>query len=147
VTDRLVPWPTESLDIAPTILAHLGIVAPRSFAGRNLLPSVVEELDPPAKRLFAEHADKRACMVRDGRYKYIEYFKEPFLAEPKRALYDLVADPSEQKNLVSQQPELAQELSQAIARYYQDTAAPGESPRQLDDPTIREHLRSLGYLE
>ena len=58
-----------------------------------------------------------------------------------------VWDKEEKRNLVEERPEVAAELSQAIADYYatgQGGGAPGQ-PRE--DPAMLEQLRSLGYVE
>jgi choline-sulfatase len=70
----------------------------------------------------------------EARWKYI--------GAPRPELYDLGADAAESRNLVSERPEEAARLREAIAAV--DRPAPAAPPVALD-PAHAEALRSLGY--
>jgi tetratricopeptide (TPR) repeat protein len=64
---------------------------------------------------------------------------------PRPELYDLVADPGEQKNLAAAQPDRLASLRGELRRVESTTPPRGPSPVQ-PDPAVAEALRSLGYL-
>lgn len=89
--------PGSSLDVPPTLLALAGLPVPASWPGRDLLSAKVEEA-------FSEWADDASerwgrmayRSVRTARHKLIVW-KDP---QKKPELYDLAADPGEEKNLI-----------------------------------------------
>ena len=60
-----------------------------------------------------------------------------------RGLFDLAADPKEEKNLYTAEPKLASELEAALAR--QKGPLPGEP--YIPDSTLATQLRNLGYVQ
>jgi arylsulfatase A-like enzyme/Tfp pilus assembly protein PilF len=64
---------------------------------------------------------------------------------PRPELYDLRADPGEQRNLAAQRPDLLSEMRAELQRV--ETAAPQRKATAVQpDPEVAEALRSLGYL-
>jgi arylsulfatase A-like enzyme len=61
-------------------------------------------------------------------------------------LYDLTADPGEQRNLAQHEPEKTQTLLTALEQMRSDVVAPVQSPVAVDD-AMHEQLRGLGYLD
>ncbi len=94
---------TLNVDLAPTILAAAGVAAPARMQGRDLAPLYRETTTPrPAWRteFFYEHATIRsvdfipssqALVRREAKYIYWPDFKH-------EELFDLVADPHEERN-------------------------------------------------
>jgi arylsulfatase A-like enzyme len=132
-----VATPTSALDVAPTILAAMGLP-------RDGLPGA--DLARPAERrpVFSWG---RWRMVVDGRFKAI-------LRRGRAELFDLNADPGELDNLATRRPRVLARLRRlAEARSQADTrlaetlggAAPGPPAPSLS-PEERERLRALGYL-
>ena len=118
--------PVTSLDIMPTILEYLGLGypthAPTRMHGLSLLPLINNHQPVPEDflhrklrcdaRFFAQ--SDRSTVIRGTRYKY--------LVRPDQAheeFYDLVADPWEEHNLISE-AELQSEVSAFRAAYRQD---------------------------
>jgi hypothetical protein len=66
----------------------------------------------------------------------------------ERRLYDLAADPREQRSIASAEPERAAALAERLLRLHRDAAAGAGPPpvRPLDQLTS-EALRALGYAE
>lgn len=123
---------TEAVDIMPTILDWLGLPAPRSCDGYSLLPFLhggPEGEAPPGWReeVFFEHdfrdvVDQRPeralglssdqcayAAIRGRRWKYVHFAALPPL------LYDLEADPHEQRNLAAD-PAMAPVLARCAQR-------------------------------
>jgi arylsulfatase A-like enzyme len=145
------------IDVAPTILDFLHLPAPRSFEGRSLLAA----LDPAAREspgavysetLYTHDAFGWAPLraVRLGAYKYID--------APTPELYNLLADPREQNNLLRSAPapgaekaaekaaaeakRLRGELARLLARASPEPSVPPSGVA----PGTRALLTSLGYL-
>jgi len=88
---------TSHLDLAPTILGLLGIPAPCTMQGRNLLVD-----DSPRIALFGGRPPKLQIGVADGRWKFIWEDRE------RAMLFDIRADPGEERDLADQHPELVE---------------------------------------
>jgi arylsulfatase A-like enzyme/predicted Zn-dependent protease len=129
-------------DLAPTLLAALGLDPPEGLAGRSFWsdlplgrvaarPALLE--NPAIHRQFgwAELAGLRA----DG-WKWI--------AAPTPELYDLAVDPGETRNLAHTDPARAALLGERLARIRAGAAAPGQA-RGLS-PEQEERLAALGYV-
>lgn len=142
---RIAP-PVSTLDIAPTLLAALGIAAPPSFRGENLLP-LAEGAARRERYLYAETETKlrlpRQYAVREGALKAIVGFSRD--AEPPRVdrqLFDLRADPGERRSL-------AAGALLRVAETYAGTALAGRNPsRPAALPAeAKEQLKALGYIQ
>ncbi len=110
-----------NVDIAPTILAATGVPAPKTMQGRDFAPLYREEKKPdPAWRdeFFYEHAiigskdripSSQALVRHDAKYiLWPDYQYEE--------LFDLNADPQEQKNLIAD-PTRAKQLAEMKQRF------------------------------
>jgi arylsulfatase A-like enzyme len=108
-----IQTPVRTLDIFPTLFDALGLQGPATVDGKSLLPLLRGQKD--ASPVFAE-TDYRLFvhqrMIREGKYKLILD-----LLDGKRELYDLAADPTEQKNLSSTDPRRTYEMEQALRRW------------------------------
>jgi len=147
----------RSLDIAPTILDVIGVPVPEAtrsvpgMQGVSLRPGATA---PRAEVVFAEQ-DRQGNVIRairTRRYKLIIANAGNPRGLPVEALFDLQADPAEQRNLVADEPAtvrtLRTDLEQAIAAHRALCVAEGRAvagqSRELDAAT-RERLRELGY--
>src|SRR4029077_18381932 len=83
------------IDLAPTIAAIAGFPAAPDWQGRSML-----DPEHPPRAYFYVAEDHYSLGVREGTWKYI--FD---LREGAEELYDLSADPTEQRNLAAGQPE------------------------------------------
>jgi arylsulfatase A-like enzyme len=108
-----IQTPVRTLDIFPTLFDALGLQGPATVDGKSLLPLLRGQKE--ASPVFAE-TDYRLFvhqrMIREGKYKLILD-----LLDGKRELYDLAADPTEQKNLSSTDPRRTYEMEQALRRW------------------------------
>jgi len=89
-----------NVDVAPTLLALAGVMAPKEMQGRSLLPLLADPATPWRSEVFTEHLWNhpripRTEGLRTSDWKYIRYLDHPEFEE----LYDLRADPLEEHNL------------------------------------------------
>ncbi len=146
---RRVTEPVSLVDLAPTLLAQLGVPAPAGLDGVDLSP-LWRARAPEAladRALFAE-ADRRdgrrdlLRSVRRGRFKLI------LERESGRAsLYDLEADPGETSDRSDDEPGLAARLRRDLEGF--GVAEPVHAPRTLPGLTdeTRRQLEALGYAQ
>jgi arylsulfatase A-like enzyme len=130
----------RTIDIAPTVLDLLGFPVPSTWRGVSLLPWM---LGQPGDDLtaFAMSCGLKtgAYCIRTGSWKYIRDETDG------DALYDLLRDPVERVNLITQEPEIAAELwDQLRELWIPDT---GEPYTEREAMAIQEMLRDLGYLD
>jgi arylsulfatase A-like enzyme len=91
--------PVTTLDITPTLLDLLGLPIPGEYMGQSLVPFFRGEtarLERPIA-LDESRVKRRGLIV--GRYKVIDDKKKRLVE-----IYDLLADPAEQKNLYGAMP-------------------------------------------
>lgn len=117
--------PVSTLDLPPTLLALAGLEAPASWPGRNLLTAKIDDA-------FIEWADDEDGgrfppfrMVRTPRHKLIVW-KDPEKADE---LYDFVADPAEEKNLIADPAaqEVRKDLGARLRSWLERTADPAKN--------------------
>ncbi|CAN5342358.1 sulfatase [soil metagenome] len=99
VIDKVV----ANIDVAPTLLAAAGLVAPKGMAGADALPLAQGKTIPWREALLYEYYWERnfpetptVHAIREAQYKYIRYHGLWDIDE----LYDLGADPLEARNLI-----------------------------------------------
>jgi arylsulfatase A-like enzyme/Flp pilus assembly protein TadD len=138
---RTVSAPARHVDVLPTLLDALNVPAPRGLRGRSLMPVARGAADTGTVVTYFEAfsgALNRGWApitgVLRGETKYIDL--------PLPELYDLGADPKEQRNLADRDPGRADEM-RAILRPYAN-AQPPTAARETED--TRDRLRSLGYV-
>ena len=146
---RLSAIPTSHVDVAPTILAELGLPAsplaegtpsaeipedrPRYAEATKRLPDEA----PPAPGRWA-NVDRRKCVLQ-GSYK--------LLLDPSSGsveLYDLASDPAENRDIGSDHPELQARLTRLLGDW--SPRSPVGSSDAEDSSESRRRLESLGYI-
>jgi arylsulfatase A-like enzyme len=135
----LDPRLVGSVDIAPTILGHLGLPIPSRMEGIDLF--VANDTDP-RRALFSQYGHRRYS-VRSERWKLIANSLPASLE-----LYDLHTDPGEQHDLAARHGEVVTRLQRGLAAW-KGARHPvsDEEPEPVHlDPEEIEHLKSLGYL-
>jgi arylsulfatase A-like enzyme len=129
----------SSIDIVPTALSAAGLVPPKTLPGLNLLPVLKSGKPTPRDLVLGEtfahdipNLDKPEDglvhrWVIEGKWKllltYDGIVSERYAwANPRDELrpqlYDLLADPHENKNLASQHPEVVARLAGKIAAWW-----------------------------
>ncbi len=145
---RAVSVPTESIDIAPTILDWVGQTAPNSMDGRSLLPLIrgevpgdwrrhtFSELDfsEPEKpslwqeRLGTGNSDSCLCILRDARFTLVE-----FAADLPPLLFDREGQ-GEYEN-VAGKPEFAADLARLCRQMLRHRMRNADHTLSLDSIT------------
>ncbi|MGB5159829.1 MAG: sulfatase-like hydrolase/transferase [Thermoanaerobaculia bacterium] len=146
---RTVDQPVSHVDLLPTILEAAGQSIPARVQGRSLAPLIVgsDQKDEPDRAVYSESmypllhygwAPLRS--LRKGQYKFID--------SPQPELYDLMADPLEQNNILLDERrtsrELKDQLDLMVEQLKSDEPATAE-PADLDEETLLQ-LRALGYV-
>jgi arylsulfatase A-like enzyme len=134
--------PVTSTDFYPTILEMAGLdpMPEQHVDGVSLVPLLRGEGGPEERPLFwhyphySNQGGKPGAAVRMGDMKLIEFFEGPTVE-----LYDLSADPGETRDLSSEYPEKAEELSAMLHRWQSEVDAEGMDPNPGWDP---EYLRA-----
>jgi arylsulfatase A-like enzyme/Flp pilus assembly protein TadD len=137
VSAASIDSPVGHDDVAPTILDLVGVAIPDGLDGRSLVsppapdrPVYFEALDAALSRGWAPLTG----VVQNG-WKYID------LPEPE--LYDLSADPNEERNRIGRDPH-GDVLARTLARLEAAPAASAPTAALSEDAAAR--LRSLGYV-
>lgn len=152
-TGRVVERVVSSLDLFPTLLALAGAPA-SSSDGESLVPL----LDGAGSGYRREHAfaESRASWrrvqraVRDGKWKLIARDRPAaVLFGSSYELYDLDADPREQRDLAAAEPERTAAMAAALrAALESPTVAPGSAAaRPAIEQGLEQRLEALGYVD
>ena len=153
--------PVEQVDLAPTILDLIGVKADGfSFQGRSLAAVLRGDGDASldADRpvyLYREYFEGRRMKlhsgeqvwlkggksgIRAGKWKYIEG-KE----ENTRELFDLVADPQEQRNCITTFSQEAAELASQLKAWEQGHSRKKSLKEKISEEDLN-RLKALGYV-
>ena len=145
---RRVPDRVRLLDVMPTVLELLGVPAPAGLQGRSLAPLLgggAPAESPPAISEYSNRAIGRTFeSVRHGESAYI-------VDRGAEQLFDLRADPGEQRNLAASAPPVLPALRGELrswreaCRTLADRLGP-TGPEVPVDAETAERLKALGYL-
>ncbi len=140
---RTIAAPVGLVDVAPTVLALARAKPLPETAGRDLSPLFMGEDGAPANAYFETLAPQLdfgwspLLGLRVGNLKYIR--------APRPEIYDLAADPDEQRSLSEERPELVASLDSALEARLRASPARTAKPLAVT-PVEREALAALGYL-
>jgi len=104
----LTPQMGHVIDVMPTV-AELAELAPASGPGTSLVPIFEGKERPEPGFIHFEHTGNRA--LRKGKWKLVSEFGGEW------ELYDMSVDRSETSNLITEHPELAQEMQHTWQQY------------------------------
>jgi len=132
--------PTAHIDIAPTLLDLCGVKrvsAKPAFDGQSLAPLLrdgVKQL--PDRTLYfqwhrGDEPEKyRAFAARGPKYKLVRAagsFQE-IKGEPKFELFDISADPFEEKDIAAEKPDMVEKLKRQYEDWFADVTKNGFTP-------------------
>ena len=144
-----VATPVDLTDLAATLLAVAGYDEPFDSDGRSLLPLIEQQAAgslPAAgsvggeRGLYAESYHPQLRYGWAGLTSWIDG-KWHLIDGPDPELYDLVADPAETRNILTENRRVYARMRDALAAVATEPATPGA----IDEET-RRRLESLGYL-
>lgn len=155
---KRIDTPVRSIDIYPTLCELLGLETPPDLEGQSLVP-LIEGRATHDVDLFTEHREDPVVRflgqgsgdmvsLRSGRWKLIvNYTSSQMIEKPRLELFDLEADPREQRNVADAHPEVVAVLEPRIQAWVDrqwDGKYTAESAEM--DPEVRAQLQALGYL-
>lgn len=152
---RVVEEPVGLIDLLPTVLELLRVAEAPPAQGRSLVSTWGAAPSKPAEYVFMESGsyEPSQLSVRKGRWKLARLRAPRDRAQFGREefeLYDLVADPAEDRDVSSDHPAVVEELRFALETWRARTPAweggEGEAPPPVDEKT-HALLRALGYVE
>ncbi|WP_161604407.1 sulfatase [Roseiconus nitratireducens] len=155
----VVRAPVHVIDVLPTCFEVAGATAPRDHPldGRSLMPLLSDQgdMDFAQRPLFQYYPfyDLRwgltpSVSIRVGKYKLIEFFGDRvddghrYRPGYRAELYDLRADPGEQQDLSSEQPQRVAKLRQQVRDWMDQVGCevPQKNPH-FDQSTAMEETR------
>jgi len=117
--------PISSLDVFPTVVTAAGLPSPpRVYDGKDLLAQLADNAVWSRRPLYWRSTPIRA--VREGDWKYVETL------DGERLLYDLKADPQENVNLASREPQRVEALRAKLGAWESDKVPPAWKPRFVE---------------
>lgn len=138
---HLVKPIVSHIDLYPTLLDLCGVIPPAGpqVDGISLRPLLEGREDAWPERVLFTHnpideTNKFPGAVRTQRHRLVREIKGPGGGSKAKAndasatswqLYDMEADPGEEKNLAAEQPELVQELSRRYDAWFADISRGG----------------------
>ncbi len=144
---RLAASPVSLVDVAPTLLARLGVPSPPSWQGRD---SLAGDFEPTP--LFAESfyfgpqvpaQDPRLTAIWSEDMKLLQTRN---FGELAAELYHLGRDPGERENLQAREVQQRDALFLLIQAYLEGKGFRGERIGELT-PEQREVMKTLGYIQ
>ena len=131
----------QLLDVLPTVTAAVGAETPAGLKGTSLLSLKDDPAGTaPPRRVYSEtyygrlhYGWSELRSITDDQYQYIE--------SPRPELFDIVADPREEHNLLADQRRVYHELRTELEQYPRELAGPAAA-----DPEEAARLAALGYL-
>lgn len=133
----------SSMDLAPTLLALLGVANPSGFEGRNLLQADLrKEVSVFSLGAYGSPTLEREVgtqfSVRRGRWRYLRNTQDG-----REELYDHDTDPGEARDVAAARPEVLTSLRLEMDRFLARGLA--AAPAIESTPEHDEALRNLGY--
>ena len=153
---RVVGAPVRLIDVAPTALARAGVPAPadRPFSGHVLGPGgsarpadgAPDSSPPPAYGEAVLYGPEQK-FLRTDRWKLVYRPGAP----DSLLLFDLAADPGERHEVAASEPVRVDSLRAELGRWMEAVGSAGalaarDLPDDLD-PSVREQLKALGYID
>jgi len=152
---------SRNVDIWPTVLDLLGLPELPDTDGRSLVPEMIAgAVGKPVEDDITgvahlergwgrdENPSRPAVAIAKGKYRYVLQRGEETPRDPTiESLFDTEADPLELKNILEEEPEVAEELRQLAQQYLESPPPPWGSEAtnvELDEMEARQ-LRALGY--
>ena len=130
----------QPIDLMPLILNRLELPVPEGVQGspiEMITHPILAEVYPSEGESTLGHWQ---CLVEDGK-KFL------FNSKGNHELYDLAADPREQRNIIADNPDLAKGMMANLMTHFESLPRPEGAPEPLNvDQSTIEELEAMGYL-
>jgi len=152
---RSIQGRVRSVDIMPTLLAHIGLEPPAAIDGAPLWDRIAGDASEIAS--YAETQCRQQAMpvgeslraLSSGRWKLLVSSRRGAASGPPEfQLFDLASDAGETRNLVRERGRIAQSMIEeiaAIVRAEPPDSVRGVATQAMDEETVAK-LRALGYV-
>ncbi len=153
----------QTPDLFPTILTLAGIeddetwrqvqaqpLFPRDLRSQPERPAIAEYIEPQPpvgilRKRYPEfdpsRYDRTLRTVRADGYKYV------WASDGKDELYEVAADPGEERNLIDAEPDVAARLGKSLDEWLASFSPARKTDEELElDAAMRQRLEDLGYL-
>ena len=134
-SDSTLSAPVGLIDVFPTIAQLVGASPPAHLDGRSLFAQ-----EDNTRHIYSESLYARIHLGWSELRSLVDTQKH-FIEAPKPELYDMQRDPSETKNIVSDDRRAYAQMRDELARYKDNAALPAHI-----DPEEAKKLAALGYL-
>lgn len=159
-----IPGVVGAIDIAPTLVELAGLPPLPDPDGRSLGPAIRRGMDPAdlrpaAPRVFIHHSvkEKDLMAVRTDEFLFLldqavvdDGWNARRFGASRTALYDLIDDPGELRDIAAERPDVVEELTRAAEAWLGYRASRveqlGERSKVRIGVDMREALEQLGYL-
>ncbi|ABW01085.1 sulfatase [Caldivirga maquilingensis] len=125
----------QNTDITPTILDSLGLKIPEYMTGLSLLKVIRGESKGHDAVFSLENTRQTARMIRVGEWKLIQWIRNDTYGRRSGhvELYNLAKDPTESRNMATEEGEITLRLLGLIERRYREVAG-------ANDPLILQEI-------
>ncbi len=115
-----------AIDLLPTLTKFAGVAlpGPKPLDGRDLSPLLLGGGAWPERMIFSHH--NGSVSVRTQGYRL----------DNRGALYDMLADPGQQRDIATDKPDVAKKLSSAVATWRQEVLG-SAAPLSTDEPAAK----------
>jgi arylsulfatase A-like enzyme/Tfp pilus assembly protein PilF len=141
-----VPAQVRTIDVLPTILDLVGVDAPQPLHGESLVPLMLEPDGNGPDFAYSESMSVHLQYGWSALYS-VRTTEHKFIEAPRAELYDLRVDSAETRNLLSDLPNVAEELRSVLENLTAEieVGAPETQEADLDEETLS-MLAALGYV-
>jgi len=117
-----LPQMLQTQDIAPTLLEAAGLPIPTTMEGRSFWKLLTGETQDSGHEavISLECTLQAKWSLRTREYKFILAREPDFYGNPLRELYDLMADPGEERNIAQERPELTAAMEAELEAWIAD---------------------------
>jgi arylsulfatase A-like enzyme len=146
---RIVNQQVRQIDIFPSIVSIAGLPEIKEqIEGKSLLPVINGEKmnEEPAlieNQILDPDDDDVVIGVRTSSYKY---FRDHYDKKNKSCLFDLKNDPHEKNNIVTERPDIVEQMEDLLAKYRKNEYNFEGDSDDKEVQEIKEELKKMGYI-
>ena len=157
---KAIHHPVALIDVSATLVDMTGLPRPDTYEGNSLMGLFRDQKPRPSQKyVFMQSGfilGKLQRTVRSGQWKLTQVLAPAdrrLMTGAEYELYDVYADPKEEKNVAAAHPEVVGEMKKVLDRWHAQRKKgrlTDEERRQIDTDGLEEStirlLKSLGYI-